>query len=58
MAKLKGSKNKNSSGIPNYIELSTTDRIYVLANLIIDQIIVDQQNGKKLLRNILLDTMT
>jgi len=58
MAKLKGSKNKNSSGIPNYIELSTADRIYVLANLVIDQIIVDQQTGKKLLRNILWDTIT
>ena len=46
MARTKGSKNKNSSALPNYATLSTEERIKGLANLIVDKIYEDLQ-GKK-----------
>ena len=49
MGRLKGSKNKKSAAVPMYTALSTEDRITLLANLIVDQIYEDQENGAKLL---------
>lgn len=50
MARTKGSKNKNSSALPEYSMLPTEERITLIANLIIDRVIDDQQNGKQLQR--------
>lgn len=52
MARLKGSKNKNSSALPQYAELSTSERITVLANLMVDRILEDQRSDTKLLEKI------
>jgi hypothetical protein len=49
MARPKGSKNKNSAEVPIYTALPIEDRITLLANLIVDQIYQDQENGGKLL---------
>lgn len=53
MARLAGSKNKNSSALPMYVTLSTEERIMVIANLVVDRIQTDQSNGKTLLKKIL-----
>lgn len=53
MARPKGSKNKNSSALPAYAVLTTEERINLLANLIVDRIIEDQQCGNKLLKRIM-----
>jgi hypothetical protein len=50
MARTKGSKNKNSSALPDYATLPTEERIKVLANLIVDKIYEDLQ-GKKTILN-------
>ncbi len=50
MARTKGAKNKNSSELPAFFDLPTEERIIVIANLIVDRVIEDQQNGKKLER--------
>jgi hypothetical protein len=52
MARLKGSKNKNSSALPEYSLLTSEQRIVVLANLIVDRILEDQNSGEKLLSKI------
>jgi hypothetical protein len=46
MARTKGSKNKNSSALPDYATLPASERIAVLANLIVDKIYEDLQ-GKQ-----------
>jgi hypothetical protein len=50
MARIKGSKNKNSSALPSYAQLSTEERIGVLANLVVDKIYEDLQGGKTILK--------
>jgi hypothetical protein len=52
MARTKGSKNKNSSALPQYSALSTEQRVTVLANLIVDRIVEDQNNDCTLLKKI------
>jgi hypothetical protein len=52
MARTKGSKNKNSSALPDYVLLSTESRIEVLANLIVDKIFDDLENGQKILKKL------
>ena len=52
MARLKGSKNKNSSALPEYSLLTSDQRIEVLANMIVDRILEDQNSGEKLLGKI------
>jgi len=52
MARPKGSKNKNSSALPQYAALSTDERLEVLANLIVDKILEDQTSGRALLKKI------
>jgi hypothetical protein len=49
MARTKGSKNKNSADIPAYCSMPTEERIVVLANLIVDRIVEDQNSGGTLL---------
>lgn len=52
MARIKGSKNKNSAEVPMYTSLPTEEKLFVLANLIIDRIVEDQQTGGKLLKQL------
>lgn len=52
MARTKGSKNKNSAEVPMYTSLPTEEKLFVLANLIIDRIVEDQKTGGKLLRQL------
>ena len=53
MARPKGSRNKNSSALPDYATLSTEDRIVVLANLVVDKIYEDLQGDKSILKQLL-----
>jgi len=53
MARLKGSKNKNSSDMPLYSTLPTEERLIVLANLIVDRILEDQTSGSTLLKRLM-----
>lgn len=50
MARPKGSKNKNSSALPDYVTLSAEERITVLANLIVDKIFEDLQGKQTILK--------
>lgn len=52
MGKLKGSKNKNTGEAPVYSALPVEERLFVLANLIVDRIVEDQTKGKQLLKQI------
>ncbi len=52
MGRLRGSKNKNTGEMPKYANMPTEERIYVLANLIVDRIVEDQTTGQKLLKQI------
>lgn len=52
MARLKGSKNKNSENRIVASTLSPEERIKFLANLIIDKILEDQRNGQIILKKI------
>lgn len=52
MARVKGSKNKNSEGRIIISSLSPEERIRFLANLIIEKALEDQQNGQVLLKKI------
>ena len=52
MPRPKGSRNKNTAEMPMYTALSTEERLFVLANLIVDRILEDQQNGNELLRQL------
>jgi hypothetical protein len=49
MARTKGSRNKNSAEIPVYTAMPTSERLFVLANLIVDRVFEDQRNGGSLL---------
>ena len=53
MARTKGSRNKNSAEIPMYAAMPTKERLFVLANLIVDRVVEDQQNGAPLLKQLL-----
>lgn len=52
MARPKGSKNKNSSALPDYVQLTTEQRIEVLANLIVDKIYDDLRGGRAVLKKL------
>jgi hypothetical protein len=52
MARLKGSKNKNSGETPLYSTLPTEERLVVIANLIVDRILEDQADGGRLLNQL------
>jgi hypothetical protein len=52
MGRTKGSKNKNSGEVPVYSTLPVEERLFVLANLIVDRIVEDHANGKELLKQI------
>lgn len=52
MARPKGSKNRNTSALTQYADLSTDERLQLLANLIVDKIVDDQNNGKVIQKRI------
>lgn len=52
MARLKGSKNKNSEARIATSSLSQHERIRFIANLIIEKALEDQKNGKLLIGKI------
>ena len=52
MSRPKGSKNRNSSAPPEYTTLSVEERLVVIANLIVDRIVEDQQHGSPLLEQL------
>lgn len=52
MSRPKGSKNRNSSAQPEYTTLEIKERLTVIANLIVDRIIEDQQQGSPLLKQL------
>ena len=52
MARLKGSKNKNSGETPLYSTLPTEERLIVLANIIVDRILEDQTTGGPLFKQL------
>jgi len=52
MARTKGSKNKNSSALPDYATLPAPERITVLANLIVDKIYEDLQGKQTILKQL------
>jgi hypothetical protein len=52
MARTKGSKNKNSSALPDYAMLPTEERVKVLANLIVDKIYEDLQGNRVILKQL------
>lgn len=52
MARTKGSKNKNSSALPDYALLPSNERIAVLANLIVDKIYEDLQGKRTILKQL------
>lgn len=53
MSRPKGTKNRNSAAQPEYTKLPTEERLVVIANLIVDRIIEDQQQDNLLLRQLL-----
>ena len=52
MGRTKGATNKNSGEVPVYSTLPLEERIFVIANLIVDRIVEDQTSGKTLLKQI------
>jgi hypothetical protein len=52
MARTKGSPNKNSEGRPATSDLSTEQRLQLIANLIIDRIAYDQGHGNEFLEEL------
>ena len=52
MGRLKGSKNKHSAEAPTYMTLPASERIALLANLIVDRIAEDQRSGGAILKQI------
>ncbi len=52
MARTKGAKNKQTAQLPEFCSLDPTERLQLLANLMVDRILEDQANNKKLLRKI------
>ena len=55
MARTKGSKNKSSGVLPHYATLAPKERVSFLANLIVDVILSDQQNGGVLFKKVARD---
>ena len=53
VARLKGSKNKNSDEEVITSSLTPDERIKMLANLLIDRMIEDQKDGHRLLRSLM-----
>lgn len=47
------SKSKDKSGQPLYTALSTEERLVVVANLIVDHILADQNSDSKLLKKLM-----
>ncbi len=47
-----GSKNKNPDLLPHYASLPLEERVKFLANLMVERIQADQQDGGKLLKRI------
>jgi hypothetical protein len=52
MGRTKGSLNKGIAPIPDTISLTTEERLQFLANLIVDRIIEDQSDSKRILKKI------
>lgn len=52
MARPKGSKNKNSSALPDYAQLEAKERIEVIANLVVDKIFEDLHSNQKILKSL------
>ena len=52
MARPKGSRNQNSSALPDYAMLSTDERVTVLANLLVDKMYADYQGKKTILKKL------
>lgn len=52
MSRPKGSRNKVIAGTPPTLSLSVEERIQIIANLIVDRIIDDQQQGETLLKQL------
>ena len=52
MGRLKGSLNKNSNTRLTTSSLSSSERIRLVANIIIDRILEDQRNGQELFKKI------
>jgi hypothetical protein len=48
-----GSKSKGKTGQPLYTALSTEERLVVVANLIVDRILADQNSDSKLLKKLM-----
>lgn len=53
MARTKGAKNKNTGEVPMYMTMTTGERIFVLANLIVDRALEDQASGGELFKHLL-----
>lgn len=54
MGRVKGIKNKNVELRPIVSNLSSQERIQLLANLIIDKALEDQKNGQELIKKLTL----
>lgn len=52
MARTKGSENKNSTIRPLTCEMSDEERLQLVANLIVDRILHDQQKNKAILKQL------
>ena len=52
MAKQNNSKSEDKTGQPLYTSLSTEERLVVVANLIVDCILADQNSDSKLLKTL------
>ena len=52
MGRTKGARNKTKSGEIEYSQLPTSERISLLANLMVERILIDQQSGSKLLKRV------
>ena len=52
MGRTKGAKNKNSGEVPVYSALPVEERLFVLANLIVDRIVEDQIGDRAIFRQI------
>jgi hypothetical protein len=50
MGRTKGTPNKNTAVRPPVCKLSEDERVQLVANLIVDRILADQQNGQPLLK--------
>lgn len=52
MGRLKGSVNKAPQRVPETVHMTAEQRLELLANLIVDRIIQDRNEGQKLLKRI------